>query len=143
LLDDLALKNFGRTTPEYQPPPSKEGPNHLFATLKKRNELQKLILTIETKVTLRTRRSVCKLGHAAIQEHTGAQILQTELREIRRQAIEQEIKKRSKRLRKEAVQRSWDLEQVRAAREGRYQADFKQFCPIDLERRCCSYLSTS
>jgi hypothetical protein len=24
-----------------------------------------------------------------------------------------------------------------------YQADFKQFCPIDLERRCCSYLSTS
>jgi Zinc finger, C2H2 type len=25
----------------------------------------------------------------------------------------------------------------------RYQADFKQFCTIDLERRCCSYLSTS
>jgi hypothetical protein len=27
--------------------------------------------------------------------------------------------------------------------ERMYQADFKQFCPIDLERRCCSYLSTS
>jgi hypothetical protein len=42
-----------------------------------------------------------------------------ELREIRKKAVEQEVKKRSKRLRKEAVQRSWDLEQVRAAREGR------------------------
>jgi hypothetical protein len=46
-------------------------------------------------------------------------MLQTELRDIRKQAIEQELRKRSKRMQKEAVQRSWDLEQVRAAREGR------------------------
>jgi hypothetical protein len=119
LLDDPAVKNFGRTTPEYQPPPVKEGPNHLFATPKKEEEYRELISTIAARVTPRTRRSVRKLGHAAIQEHTGAQILRTELREIRKQAVDQEIRKRSKRLRKEAVQRSWDLEQVRAAREGR------------------------
>jgi hypothetical protein len=112
------LKNFGRTTPEYQPPPVKEGPSHLFATPKK-EEYGELISTIAARVTPQTRRSVRKLGHAIIQEHTGAQILRTELREIRKQATDQEIRKRSKRLRKEAVQRSGDLEQVRAAREGR------------------------
>jgi DDE superfamily endonuclease/Tc5 transposase DNA-binding domain len=119
LLDNPAIKNFGRTMPEYQPPPVKEVSNHLLATPKKENELRELISTIAAKVTPRTRRNVRKLGHAAIQEHTGAQILRTELRDIRKQAIEQELRKRSKRLRKEAVQRSWDLEQVRAAREGR------------------------
>jgi hypothetical protein len=119
LLDDPAVKNFGRTTPEYQPPPAKEGPNHLLATPNKEDELRALISTIAAKVTPRTRRCVRKLGNAAIQEHTGAQILRTELRDIRKQAIEQELRKRSKRLRREAVQRSWDLEQVRAAREGR------------------------
>jgi DDE superfamily endonuclease len=119
VLEDPSVKNFGRTTPEYQPPPVKEGPNHLLATPKKEDELRELILTIEAKVTPRTRRNVRKLGHAAIQERTGAQMLRTELRDIRKQAIEQELHKRSQRLRKEAVQRSWDLEQVRAAREGR------------------------
>ena len=119
LLDDPTVKNFGHTTPEYQPPPVQEGPNHLFATPKKQDEFRELISTIQPKVTPRTRRSIRKLGHAAIQEHTGAQILRTELREIRKQAVDQEIRKRSKRLRREAVQRSWDLEQVRAAREGR------------------------
>jgi hypothetical protein len=106
LLDDPDIKNFSRTTPEYQPPTIKEGPNHLLATPKKEDELRALISTIAAKVTPRTRRSVRKLGHAAIQEHTGAQLLRTELREIRKQAISQEIRKRSKRLRNDAVQRS-------------------------------------
>lgn len=120
MLDDPEIKNFGRTTPEYQPPPVKEGPNHLLATSKKRDEFQELVSTIEAKVTSRTRRAVCKLGHAAVQEHAGAQILQRELYELRRQLhIKEVIKKRSKRMAKENVQRSWDLEQVKAAREGR------------------------
>jgi hypothetical protein len=66
LLDDPAIKNFGRTSPEYQPPAVNEGPNHLLATPKKEDELRQLISTIEAKVTLRTRRCVRKLGHAAI-----------------------------------------------------------------------------
>jgi hypothetical protein len=45
------MKNLGRTTPEYQPPSVKEGPNHLLATPKKEDELRELILTIEAKVT--------------------------------------------------------------------------------------------
>ena len=67
LLDDPDVKNFGRTTPEYQPPPVKEGPNHLLATLKKEDELRQLISIITARVTPRTRRCVRKLGHAAIQ----------------------------------------------------------------------------
>jgi DDE superfamily endonuclease len=120
LLDDPEIKNFGRTTPEYQPPPVREGPNRLLATPKKRGEIRELISSIEARVTPRTRRRVRKLGHAAVQEHAGAQILQQELHELRKQLHSKEvIKKRSKRLAKEAVQRSWDLEQIKAAREGR------------------------
>jgi hypothetical protein len=119
LLDDPEIQNFGRTTPEYQPAPIKEGPNHLYSTLKKLNEIQELQAQIEAKVTPRTRRSVRKLGHAAIQEHTGAQLLQNELNNVRKQIHHQEVKKRLKRMLKERVQRSWNLEEVRAAKEGR------------------------
>ncbi|ERF76577.1 hypothetical protein EPUS_05850 [Endocarpon pusillum Z07020] len=119
LLDDPEIKNFGRTTPEYQPAPVKEGPNHLHSTPKKANEIRELQATIEAKVTPRTRRSVRKLSHAALQEHAGAQLLQNELNDVRRQLHHQELKKRSKRMAKENVQRSWNLEQVKAAREGR------------------------
>jgi hypothetical protein len=38
LLEDPAIKNFGLTRPEHQPPPIKEGPNHLFATPKNGKE---------------------------------------------------------------------------------------------------------
>jgi hypothetical protein len=82
LLDDPAVKNFGRKTLEYQPPLVKEGPTHLLATPKKEDELRALISKIAAKVTPRTRRCLRKLGNAAIQEHTGAQILRTELRDI-------------------------------------------------------------
>jgi hypothetical protein len=54
LLEDPAIKNFGRTTPEYQPPPVKEGPNYLFATPKKEEEFRELISTIAARVTPRT-----------------------------------------------------------------------------------------
>jgi hypothetical protein len=63
---------------------------------------------------------VRKLGHAAVQEHAGAQLMQRELNELWRQIHSKEVvKKRSKRMAKEAVQRSWNLEKVKAAREGR------------------------
>ena len=116
ILDDPEVQNFGRTTPEYQPAPVNDG---LLTTPKRREEFRQLTARIEAKVTPRTRRAVRKLGHGAIQEYTGAQLLQRELRQLRQQATSQEIQKRSKRLRNEAVQRSWDLEQVKAAREGR------------------------
>jgi hypothetical protein len=60
-------------------------------TQKKEDELRQLISIIAAKVTTRTRRYVRKLGRAAIQEHTGAQLLRTELRDIRKQAIDQEL----------------------------------------------------
>jgi DDE superfamily endonuclease len=103
LLDDPTIKNFGYTTLEYQPPPVKESPNHLLTTLKKEDELWELIFIIAAKATPWTWCNVRKLGHVAIQEHTGAQILRIELRDIRKQAIKQKLYKRSKRLRKEAI----------------------------------------
>ncbi len=119
LLNDPEIKNFGRTTPEYQPAPVKEGPNHLYSTPKKANEIRELKAQIEAKVTPRTQRAVRKLSHAAIQEYTGAQLLQNELNDVRGQIHHQEVKKRSKRMSKDNVQRSWNLEEVRAAKEGR------------------------
>jgi hypothetical protein len=119
MLDDPEVQQFGRITLEYQAPPVKEGPNHLLATPKNQDEFRELLSNIEAKVTPRTRWSVRKLDHAAVQEHTGAQLLRQELREVRGQAVDREVRKRSKRLRREAVQRSWDFEQVKASREGR------------------------
>ncbi|ERF76576.1 hypothetical protein EPUS_05849 [Endocarpon pusillum Z07020] len=119
LLEDPEIQNFGRTTPEYQPAPIKEGPNHLYSTPKKLDEIRELQAQIEAKVTPRTQRSVRKLSHAAIQEHAGAQLLQNELNNVRKQLHHQEVQKRSKRMVKERVQRSWNLEEVRAAKEGR------------------------
>ncbi|KAF7506904.1 hypothetical protein GJ744_011145 [Endocarpon pusillum] len=119
LLEDPKVVNFDRTTPEYQPAPVKEGPNQLLGTPKKPKEYQELGAKIKAKVTPCTRRAVRKLVHAGLQERAGAQALRTELQGYRKQAQDEEVQKRSKRLRKEAVQRSWDLEQVKAAREGR------------------------
>ncbi|KAF7511806.1 hypothetical protein GJ744_003537 [Endocarpon pusillum] len=119
LLEDPEIANFGRTTPEYQPASVREGPNRLLGTPKKPEEYRELGAKIEAKVTPRTRRTIRKLVHAALQERTGAQALRTELQGYRKEALYEEVTKRSKRLRKEAVQRSWDLEQVKAAREGR------------------------
>ena len=72
-----------------------------------------------TKVTSRTRRVICKLTHVAMQEYTDVQTLRMKIQGLRKKTIDEEIQKRSKRLRKENVQRSWNLEQVEAAREGR------------------------
>ena len=119
LLEDPDIRNFGRTTPEYQPLPIQEGPNRLFSTPKKHEEFQELQRKIEAKVTPRTRRAVRKLTHAAMQEYTANQTLRIEVRGLRKRTIDEEVSKRSRRLRKERVQRSWDLEQVQAAREGR------------------------
>ncbi|ERF69214.1 hypothetical protein EPUS_02181 [Endocarpon pusillum Z07020] len=112
LLNDPEIRNFGRTTPEYQPPATSDG---LYSTPKQSDNLRALIRQIEAKTTPQTRRAVRKLGHSAIQEHTGAQLLRTQLRELRQLALKQELTKRSKRIQKETKQRSWNLEQVRAA----------------------------
>ena len=119
-MDDPDVKNFGRTTPEYQPPPVLEGPNGLLATPKKKEEIQELFSQLEAKAnTPQSRHTLRKLRHTVLQDHAGAQLLRHEANELRHQLHHQELKKRSKRLQKEAVQRSWNLEQVKAAREGR------------------------
>ncbi|KAF7506312.1 hypothetical protein GJ744_011885 [Endocarpon pusillum] len=104
LLENPEVVNFGRTTPEYQPAPVKEGPNRLLGTPKKPEEYQELGAKIKAKVTPRTRRAVRKLVHAALQERTGTQALRTELQGYRKEALDDEVIKRSKRLQKDAVQ---------------------------------------
>jgi hypothetical protein len=39
ILDDEEVKAFGRTTPEYQPAPLSEGPNGVYSTPKKFEEI--------------------------------------------------------------------------------------------------------
>ena len=119
ILDDSEVKSYGCTTPEYQPASIPEGLNGLLATPKKVDEIQTLISKIQAASTPTTRRAVDKLGHATIQEHTGAQLLQGELQQLRQLSFTVQHNRRSKRLEKDKNQRSWNLEQVRAAREGR------------------------
>jgi DDE superfamily endonuclease len=118
ILDLSEVKNFGHTTPEYQSPAIPESPNGLLSTPKRFKEFQTIISEITAKSTPTTRRRVEKLSHAVIQEHTAAVLLQNELKQLRDHTVDTERNKRSKRIRKEVNQRSWDLEQIKAAREG-------------------------
>ena len=118
ILDDDEVKIYGRTTPEYQPSPVPEGPNGLLSTPKKFEDIQAIISQITVRSSPTTRRAVEKLGNATIQEHTAAHLLQGELKQLREHAVNTERNKRSKRIQKEVNQRSWDLEQVKRAREG-------------------------
>jgi hypothetical protein len=118
ILDIPEIKNFDRTTPEYQPPSVPEGPNSIFSTPKKFEEIRAIISQLEATSTPITRRVIEKLGHAAVQEHSAAQLLQDELKQLREQATITERSKRSKRIEKEQNQRSWNLEQIKKSREG-------------------------
>ncbi len=73
--------NFGRITPEYQPPAISD---NLYHTPKQNSELRALIRQIEAKTTPRIRHAVRKLDYSAIQEYTGAKLLQTQLKELRK-----------------------------------------------------------
>lgn len=61
--------------------------------------------------------AIRKLEHAATQALTVAETLRTELTAIRKQTVDIELSKRSKRLAKEANQMFWSLEQIKQARE--------------------------
>lgn len=119
ILDDEDIKNFSRTTPEYQPEPIPEGLNGLFSTLKKFEDIRELISTVQAVVSPSKRMAVEKLGNAAIQEYTGSQLLSKEVQQLRQFSITNERNARSKRLAKEANQRSFNVEQIRKAREGK------------------------
>jgi hypothetical protein len=75
ILDDPAVKNFGRTTPETQPPPAREGPNHLLATPKMLEEFEALSSTIGAKLSPLTQRKLERITHGAVQEYTQAHLL--------------------------------------------------------------------
>ena len=63
-----------------------------------------------------------KLGKAAIQEACVNRILENKLREVRKRDIDEALSKRSKRIEKEANQRSWAFEEVYRAKTGQLRA---------------------
>ena len=107
LLDEPQVRDFGRTTPETQPPPVHEGPNHVLATPKKLEDFEALRRTVSSKLSPLSRRHLEKLEHSAVQEHTQAVIVQNELKQVRQLAVDTEVRKRSKRIQKGVNQRSW------------------------------------
>ncbi|KAF7505155.1 hypothetical protein GJ744_001221 [Endocarpon pusillum] len=118
ILDDEEVKNFGRTTPEYQPLAIPEGPLEAFTTPKHFKAIRALKTQLKLQSTPSTRRKIEKLGNATLQEHTASQLLALELKQVRDEAVHVERNRRSKRLQKEANQRSWNFDQIKAAREG-------------------------
>ena len=95
-----------------------EGPNGLLSTPKHINDFQAYTARIAARTSPTTHRVAEKLGNATIHEHTGAQLERGELKQLREHAVNTERNKRSKRIQKEVNQRSWDLEQVKKARQG-------------------------
>ena len=118
ILDLSEIRNFERTTPEYQPPAVPQGPQGIYTTPKKFKDICATISKIEAASSPTTRRVVEKLGHAALHEYTGAQALASELKQLREHSTNDTRNKRSKRLHKDENQRSWDFEQVKQSREG-------------------------
>jgi DDE superfamily endonuclease len=106
ILDDEEVKNFGRTTPDYQPPPVPEGPNGVFTTPKKFEDIQALKSQLELQSTPITRRKIEKLGNAAVQGHTSTQLAGGQLKQLRDEAVHVERNKRSKWIEKQENQRS-------------------------------------
>ena len=75
ILDDSDIKNFGHTTSEYLSPSLSEGPNGLFSTPKKFQNVQALISTLEAASTPSRQRGIKKLDHIALQELTAFKLL--------------------------------------------------------------------
>ena len=118
ILSDPEVINFGRITPEIIPPPSKLSPRGLPITPKKLQEFESITDRICDHVSPLTEVAVRKLYRATVHEFTANQVLQNDLKEVRKHAVDTEISKRSKRLKKQADKRSWNLQEVREAREG-------------------------
>ena len=95
-----------------------EGLNELLSILKHINDFQIYTAQIAVRTSLTIHRFAEKLGNTTIHEHTGAQLKRGELQQLREHAVNTERNKRSKRIQKEVNQRSWDLEQVKKARQG-------------------------
>jgi hypothetical protein len=112
---DPQVANFGRTTPDYQPPQLPEGE---WATPKRVQDFQEIGLQLEAVTTPSKHVPIQKLIKAGVQELTANTILSADLREIRSHAVDKEINARTERLQKEKEQRSWDLQQIIQAREG-------------------------
>jgi len=84
------LRNFGRRTPQIEIPPHPDG---IYRTPTKIHEFEELQKRIEAKVTPQTRRRVHKLACGVIHELTTKQILQSEVRDIRKRRMDVETER--------------------------------------------------
>lgn len=101
-------------TPELIPPTDTKG---LLATPRKLAEYEALVSTIEREISVDGKVALAKLTHAAIGTLTANQVLTEELKEVRKHAVNKEKAKRSQRLQKAAGQRTFNLNEVKKARE--------------------------
>jgi hypothetical protein len=113
--EDVEVKNFGRTTPEYQPPQQLQGQ---LNTPKKLQDYKDITVQLEAVTTPSKHASTRKLVPGVVQELTANHILANDLREIRSHAVTKEIQKKSARLQKEKDQRPWYLDQIIKAGAG-------------------------
>ena len=95
-----------------------KGLNDLLSIPKHINDFQVYTAQIAARTSPTTCKIAEKLGNATIHEHTRAQLERKELKQLREHAVNTERNKRSKRIQKKVNQRSWDLEQVKKARQG-------------------------
>lgn len=111
--EDPEVRNFGRTTPEYQPSQRIHGD---LGTPKKVEDYERIARQLQIETTPSKHRKIRSLAHGAVQELTANQVLANDLRELRSHTVTKEVKKRTLRLQKEVQQRSWNLEQITQAR---------------------------
>jgi hypothetical protein len=100
IAEDPEIKNFGRTTPEYQPPQQCVGQ---FDTPKKLQDYEDLAVQVEAVTTPSKHVPIRKLIHGAVHELTANHILANDLREIRSHAVTKEIQKRSARFKRKRI----------------------------------------
>lgn len=113
ILELPLVKNFGRSTPQLEVPSYSDG---VPKTPTKIHEVEELQKRIQAKVIPRTRRHVDKLARGAVHELTAKQMLQSEVRDVRKRRVDVEIEKRAKRLKKIEEERSVALADIIEAR---------------------------
>lgn len=114
ILNDPDIRDIRHATPDFQVPTNS---NDLYHTPHKLYEYQSAVATLERMVPTEGRVILAKLESAAIQELSARTIAETELKLVRLNAVNQELRKRSKRVQKQKSQRTFNLEQVLQARD--------------------------
>ena len=116
VLQSEQVLNLTRSRPQLTPPPLSEG---IYITPTTKKQIEDCSQLIQQSVSPTTARHIQKLEHAAIASQTTADLLRDTIGEIRKRKIDDEVNKRGKQLKKDADQRVWAFEQVRAIQEGR------------------------